>query len=222
MKNSTVNRENIRSRVLEAAFNEFSAKGFNDARINSIADDAGINPSQIYYYLGNKENLYKLTVNRAFELLADSYLHPVFSYLKKNYDEPDLKLAILLYSLSLLNDDPAFKKISRLYMRDTADGITTTAEYGKMYCLKYLYQVEDILDEGIKKGIFEISAPSLLVMNIFTLMKSSTMQAFPGREIYPVLIEFIFKSLTPAGRITETPILDYEKKKTIQSLINYY
>ena len=102
-------------------------------------------------------------------------------------------------------------------MHDTADGITTTADYGKKYCLKYFCQVKDILDEGIKKGIFEFSDPSLLIMNIFTLMKSSTMHAFSGREIYPVLVEFIFKSLTPAGRITETPILDDEKKKLFRA-----
>ncbi|MBA3792026.1 MAG: TetR/AcrR family transcriptional regulator [Actinomycetota bacterium] len=51
--------EDRRSQILDAAFEEFAAKGFKGATIKSIASEAGVNsPALIYHYFPDKEALF--------------------------------------------------------------------------------------------------------------------------------------------------------------------
>ncbi|QSB13746.1 TetR/AcrR family transcriptional regulator [Natronosporangium hydrolyticum] len=51
--------ERSRQLLLAAAVDEFSAKGFAGARVQDIADRAGVNKQLIAYYFGGKEGLYR-------------------------------------------------------------------------------------------------------------------------------------------------------------------
>jgi TetR/AcrR family transcriptional regulator len=50
--------ERSRRALLEAALDEFSAKGYAGARVAEIAGRAGVNKQLINYYFGSKEGLY--------------------------------------------------------------------------------------------------------------------------------------------------------------------
>lgn len=58
-------------RILEAALELFSQRGFSSVTTKVIADATGFNPALIYYYFGSKEELFRravtLAVERAFE-----------------------------------------------------------------------------------------------------------------------------------------------------------
>jgi TetR/AcrR family transcriptional regulator len=59
-----------RARILQAAMQEFAAKGLDAARIEDIADKAGANRRMTYYYFGSKEGLYLAALEAAyFELV---------------------------------------------------------------------------------------------------------------------------------------------------------
>jgi TetR/AcrR family transcriptional regulator len=59
-----------RARILQAAMQEFAAKGLDAARIEDIADQAGANRRMTYYYFGSKEGLYLAALEAAyFELV---------------------------------------------------------------------------------------------------------------------------------------------------------
>lgn len=51
--------ERSRRRLLEAALAEFASKGFAGARVQDIAQRAGVNKQLINYYFGSKEGLYR-------------------------------------------------------------------------------------------------------------------------------------------------------------------
>lgn len=51
--------ERTKRRLLEAAFDEFSAHGYAGARVGRIAEAAGVNKQLISYYFGGKEGLYR-------------------------------------------------------------------------------------------------------------------------------------------------------------------
>jgi TetR/AcrR family transcriptional regulator len=51
--------ERVKGRILEAAVEVFSAKGYAGARVADIADRAGVNKQLISYYFGGKQGLYK-------------------------------------------------------------------------------------------------------------------------------------------------------------------
>lgn len=52
-------------RLLEAAEKEFSAKGFDGARLGPIAKAAGVQVALIHHYFSDKEGLYRAMIERA-------------------------------------------------------------------------------------------------------------------------------------------------------------
>ncbi len=54
-------------RILEAALEEFAAKGFAGARVDAIARNATINKRMLYHYFGGKEGLFQEVVRRKME-----------------------------------------------------------------------------------------------------------------------------------------------------------
>jgi TetR/AcrR family transcriptional regulator len=51
--------ERTRERILEAALEEFAAKGYAGARVDQIAASAGVNKQLVSYYFGGKQGLYR-------------------------------------------------------------------------------------------------------------------------------------------------------------------
>ena len=58
------NPERSRERILDAALEEFAAKGFAGARVEAIAKRAGLNKQLISHHFGGKEGLYRAVMDR--------------------------------------------------------------------------------------------------------------------------------------------------------------
>jgi AcrR family transcriptional regulator len=56
-----------RQDILDAARDEFASHGLGGARVDRIAERAGVNKRLIYYYFGNKEDLFLAVLERAYE-----------------------------------------------------------------------------------------------------------------------------------------------------------
>lgn len=59
--------EGTRNRILQAATEEFAARGLSGARIDSIAQRSGANMRMIYHYYGSKEGLYTQVLEHVYE-----------------------------------------------------------------------------------------------------------------------------------------------------------
>ncbi|GGG98379.1 hypothetical protein GCM10011416_15630 [Polaribacter pacificus] len=62
--------ENTEEQILEAAKNVFQSKGMVGARMQEIADNAGINKAMLHYYYRSKQLLFEAVFKNAFSLLA--------------------------------------------------------------------------------------------------------------------------------------------------------
>lgn len=58
-----------RQKILTAGIDEFAGHGFHGAKIDVIADQAGVNKQRIYAYFGNKEGLFDAALSSSFERL---------------------------------------------------------------------------------------------------------------------------------------------------------
>jgi TetR/AcrR family transcriptional regulator len=58
------NPQQTQQRILEAALEEFAAKGFAGARVDVIAGRAHINKRMLYHYFGDKEGLFREVLRR--------------------------------------------------------------------------------------------------------------------------------------------------------------
>src|SRR5260370_1351664 len=63
--------EASRNAILQAALIEFAREGLAGARMDAIADAAGVNKALLYYYFGDKEALYGAILDRFFEKLTE-------------------------------------------------------------------------------------------------------------------------------------------------------
>lgn len=68
------NAEHTKERILEAAFNEFSAYGIAGARVDRIAAQAGCNKNLIYIYFEHKEQLFKTVLHQQLRRIYDDIL----------------------------------------------------------------------------------------------------------------------------------------------------
>lgn len=63
--------EITKSKILTAAEEEFCDKGFFGARIDEIAEHAGVNKRMIYEHFGNKDGLYESVLISVYERIAE-------------------------------------------------------------------------------------------------------------------------------------------------------
>ncbi len=60
------NPDKTRRAILDAATQEFIAKGFAGASVNEIADRANVNKRMLYHYFGKKDELYVAVLERVY------------------------------------------------------------------------------------------------------------------------------------------------------------
>lgn len=63
------NAEATRRRILDAAEQEFAARGFAGARLREIAGAARVQPALIHHYFADKSGLYEAVLDRGLELM---------------------------------------------------------------------------------------------------------------------------------------------------------
>ena len=88
-------------RILAAAKKVFHSKGFEGARMQEIADEAGVNKSLVHYYFRNKNNIFQAVFEDAFSQLI-AKLNEIF------YSELDFKSKIttfISYYVSFLSQN---------------------------------------------------------------------------------------------------------------------
>lgn len=70
--NSANPDDDTRTRILQAARAEFGSVGLSGARVNRIAEQAGANKRMLYYYFGNKEELFAAVLESAYEHIREA------------------------------------------------------------------------------------------------------------------------------------------------------
>src|SRR5471030_2942450 len=98
MVDATNNTEN---QIFEAALKVFQKKGLAGARMQEIADEAGINKSMLHYYYRNKEQLFAQIFLQSFK----RFIGGIFPLLnEKNTWEEKIPKIIDHYALVMQNN----------------------------------------------------------------------------------------------------------------------
>jgi AcrR family transcriptional regulator len=126
-KRSTASPEERRAAILSAALEEFTARGYEGARLDDVAKRAGVAKGTIYLYFADKEAL--------FQNLVRSMVHPVLGTLEK-MQGVDIPARMLIEGLLgtfvrevygtrrrdmirlILSEGPRFPAIAEFYYRE--------------------------------------------------------------------------------------------------------
>ncbi len=105
---SSVRGRATRDRIFRVATAEFAAKGYDGARIDVIAEKAGINKQRIYAYFGDKDGLFTEVWKHTLDLLYEE--DSQFGDLGEQ-DVPNLGRIILKSYMDFHDSHPEFWRI---------------------------------------------------------------------------------------------------------------
>lgn len=142
-------------RILAAARDEFTEHGFSGARVDTIAQRAGVNKALLYYHIGGKAALYERvlhdTLGNAAETLAE---------IVRVIPDPLEKLKT--YVRSLLGTIRNTPQIPSIILQELASGARHLPEQVAMDFTRMFGLITDIIEEGVRAGVFRDTAPLLI------------------------------------------------------------
>ncbi|QNK78457.1 TetR/AcrR family transcriptional regulator [Winogradskyella undariae] len=181
--------KNTEVQILEAAKTIFQSKGMDGARMQEIADKAGINKAMLHYYYRNKQLLFEAVFKNAFSLLApqlnavlndDSSIEDKVKNFTLNYITFIVKHPYLPnFIIQELNRNPGFL----LKIKDNSAFPNIE---------KFKKQVAQEVEKGILKPISaEQLFINIMALNVFPFVAKSLLVAFTNTDddTYKQLIE---------------------------------
>jgi len=154
-------RERRRQQIIVAAKRVFSEKGFNKATMEDIASEAELSPGTLYLYFKNKEELYASLSLRILQYLNIRVQHVND---EKNMDPEKKMMALQEAMFDVYNFDPlTIINLFHLQSSETLKNLSPEflTEINNL-SRKSIGGVANIIDEGIKKGLFIEKHPNAL------------------------------------------------------------
>jgi TetR/AcrR family transcriptional regulator len=170
----SVDEADARGRILAAAAEVFASVGFNGARVDDIAERAGINKALIYYHVGDKERLYATVltgiIDRGFATLREA---------TDKAETPAEKLQCVLDSFADLGTTNPH--LVPMMLREVASGGATLPDEMLARMAGVFRVVQEVLAQGVQQGDFRETDPLLthvsLVGSMMFLVASQPIRA---------------------------------------------
>jgi len=155
--------ESVR-RILDAAMEIFADVGYEGARVDEIARKADVNKAMIYYRIGDKKTLYT-------EVLHDIFGDTVERISENMHDDLSPEEKFKIYIANLAKTMEQHPCLPRIMMREVASGWTHFSEVVVEDIAGILVIIRNIIDEGIKEGVFiDVNPVIVHLMTIGTML----------------------------------------------------
>lgn len=170
--------DNTEHKILEAAKQIFLKKGMYGARMQEIADEAGINKALLHYYFRSKDKLFEAIFKEAFQ----EFVPKAFGILKGDQPfEEKLKGFVANYiDTIVLNPYLPIFIINEINQNPK--------RLGHIHEMMQMVRVEitKSIDEGVQAGIYREVDP----MQLFSNMMAMTLFPFLARPIIQEVFEY--------------------------------
>ena len=142
----TRKKETVR-RILDAAAQVFAETGYQGARVDRIANRAGVNKAMIYYHIGDKKALYTQVLH---EVFSDTAVH-----MTDNINRAETPLAkIKAYIQSIGESLEKHPYLPHIMMRELASGGLNLPELVVHDLASIIRSISSAIMEGRMRGEF--------------------------------------------------------------------
>lgn len=176
--NQSISQESTELKILSAARKVFIKKGFNGARMQEIADCAGVNKALLHYYFRSKQKLYESVLvdilNRVWSSVRES--KPIVT---KNTEIRQLIQTIVATYIMIMKENPDFVQ---MILREFADGgkfLKTVIEHLLTAFADTAQFIFNVLQGGIRAQRIKQINP----VQIITSMIGMTMATFIAKPL---------------------------------------
>ncbi len=149
-----------RLRILDAAKSEFARKGLGGARVDDIAAKAKINKRMLYHYFGNKEELFRRTLEDAYGAFRAAEAE-----LRIEQDEPITALKRLMtFTWEYYLSNPEFITLVNSENLHKARHIRKSEKMDAMN-KPFVARMKTLLERGVAQGQFrpDLDAVQILI-----------------------------------------------------------
>ncbi|MFN4141734.1 TetR/AcrR family transcriptional regulator [Aestuariivirga sp.] len=141
--------EATRARILKAAKAEFARKGLGGARVDDIAARARTNKRMLYHYFGNKDDLFRITLEDAYADIREAEAR-----LEIEKDDPLTALKRLVrFTWSYYLDNPEFITLVNSENLHKARHIKVSERMREM-SRPFVERMRALLARGAREGLF--------------------------------------------------------------------
>jgi len=201
--------EEKRQRVLDAAIDEFSSRGFSSANINVIAKNAGISIGSMYNYFSSKDDLYLTVINHGYKIL-ESIINKI------DLEEGDIFDKIEKLLRSAQSYAKKYPRLHQIYLDTSTEGSSHLSKRlsKKMESITadfYHKSLKESMDRGVIASDTDEYIASFCIDNLMLLLQFSytskyfqeRMKIFAGKKsiqederIITEVMKFIRKALS--------------------------
>ena len=180
----TRDAERTQQEILRAAMAEFSDKGLGGARIDAIAERAGVNKRLIYYYFGAKDELFLAVLELTYADIrqAEAALH------LEAVAPLEAVRMLVAFTWQHYLDHPEFLTLLNNENLHRARHLKASARIREMNS-PLIQTLADVLERGRREGLFRGGVdPLQLYISIaglayFFLSNNHTLSAIFGRDL---------------------------------------
>ena len=141
--------ERTRAAILRAATEEITAKGLTGARVDAIAERAGVNKRMLYHYFGDKQGLYVAVLEETYSAIR----HAEIGLNLTELDPAAGMRKLVLFTWQYFIDHPEFLSLL------ATENMNRAAYLKKSQSIRPLHQpltgmIDVLLQRGVKQGLF--------------------------------------------------------------------
>lgn len=190
--------------IIEAALEVFGERGLANARLQDIANRAGVSKGTIYLYFPNKEELFREMVRQTIVAAIESG--------EKTVDRgtPTEQLCIAMRAYWKFVRTPVFSTIHRLVLGELHQFPDLAEFYADEVVARGLKLLSGIIRRGVDTGEFReidpmIAARMLVALTVMNGMWRDERTGVPllchkkDEEVFQELAQFYLQSITPFG-----------------------
>jgi len=200
------NAEASRAQVWAAAAAEFAARGFDGAKVDRIAADAGVNKAMIYYHFKSKAGLFNAILHDTFSAITEAV-----RVVAEGGGPPEDRLRAYVAAMAHVADERPF--FPPIWLREIAEGGRHVDPTVANHFRQVLMMLGGILQEGAATGRMRPMNPFLVQMGIvgpLTLFMASRplrarfSQGHPGLDVSVDAVVNHVQAMVLAGVSTTT------------------
>lgn len=190
--------------ILDAAMKVFTLRGYDGARTEDIAKEAGINRTLLHYYFRDKQTMFNLI----FETRFKEFFGGIFSIFSS--DKPLLDKMRLIIEHEI-NTFIAHPDLARFIISEVATRPERLIEHGQKLGINpraFLESFEQQVKQEVKAGRIKAIEGRQLLMNIMSLC------------IYPFVAQPIIRTMMQLDRNSFNKMMEARKKEVYDFIMN--
>ncbi len=176
--------ERTRARILDAARDEFAAHGLGGARVDRIAASAGANKRMLYYYFGNKDDLFLAVLEGAYAHIreAEKALHLT------EIEPPEAIRRLIAFTWEYYLDHPEFMTLLNSANLHQARHLKKSTKVLSMHS-PFVAMIDEVLQRGRNTGVFRAGVDpvqlyiSIAALTYFYLGNKFTLSVIFARDL---------------------------------------